>query len=79
MHAYVARHVEAQLLQLIFQAFLRNAVQLVEGEVGVRAAEGDATALRREDGVVQVLLSGCEGPRYGPCARDVCYVAAEFL
>ena len=59
--AYVARHVEAQLLQLISQASLGNAVQLVEGEVGVGAAEGDAMALRCEDGVVKVLLSRCKG------------------
>ena len=59
--AYVARHVKAQLLQLIFQAFLGNAMQLVKGEIGVGAAEGDAIALRREDGVVKILLSRCEG------------------
>ena len=79
LDAYVTRHVEAKLLQLIFQAFLGDAVQLVKGEVGVGAAEGDAMALRREDGVVEVLLSRCESARYGPCACDVCYVAAEFL
>ena len=61
LDAYVARHVEAQLLQLIFQASLGDAVQLVEGEVGVGAAEGNAMALRREDGVVKVLLGRCEG------------------
>ena len=61
MHAYVARHIESQLLQLIFQASLGDFVQLVQGDVGVGAAEGDAVALGCEDGVVEVFLGGCEG------------------
>ena len=36
-------------------------MQLIEGDIGVGAAEGDALALRGEDGVVEVFLGGSEG------------------
>ena len=35
-------------------------MQLVKGDVGVSATEGDAMALRCEDGVVEVFLGRCE-------------------
>ena len=46
---------------MVFQGFLCDIVQSVEGDVGVGAAEGDALALGDEDGVVKVSLGGCEG------------------
>lgn len=36
-------------------------MQLIKGDVGVGAAEGNAMALGCEDGVVEIFLSRCEG------------------
>ena len=36
-------------------------MQLIKGEVGVGATEGDAMALRGEYGVVKIFLSRVEG------------------
>lgn len=54
-------------------------MQLIEGDVGVGATEGDAKALGCEDGFIEVFLSRSEGPGYGPCASDVRDIAAIFL
>ena len=36
-------------------------MQSVKGDVGVRAAEGDALALGGENDVIKVFLGRCEG------------------
>lgn len=76
---YVARHVEAQLLQSIPEAFTSNIVKLVERQSCVFPAQRNAAPLDLEDNLVEILLGRCELAVDGPCASDVCYVTSVFL
>lgn len=72
----VAGGVEAQLRQLVFEARFGDGVEFVEGDVGGGAAEGDAGALGREDGGVEVALGRGEAGGGGEGAGDVGDVVA---
>lgn len=76
---YVAGHIETEPRQAILERCFCDLVDLVEGVRGVGAAEGYASSLGGEDGVVEVFLGSGEGARDGPRAGDVGDVVAVFL
>jgi hypothetical protein len=68
--------VETKGLELLMQAGCCLVVDVVQGDIGILAAEGDAPALNSEYGLVQVTLGWSEAPIDRPCARDVGDVCA---
>lgn len=70
----VAAELEAQLLQLVPQRRLRDAVELVQRDTGVGAAHANTRALGCEHSFIEIPLRLGELARHGPRPRDICDV-----
>lgn len=76
---YIARHVKAQLLQTILEAFTGYAMNLIQRKLGVFSAERNAASLDLENNLVEISLGRCKLAVDWPGTRNVGDVAPVFL
>lgn len=76
---YASGNIESELYQLVSQAGLRNAMQPVQAEPSIFAAQRDTAAMHIQHGIVQVALRVREFAVHWPGSRDVGDVSACLL
>ena len=78
-NTYIARNIEAQGFELIFQPVLGNTMKFVQGEVRSLAAQRKASSMHVEHGIVQITLGIGELAIYWPSPGDIGDISSPLL
>jgi hypothetical protein len=77
--SYISGKIKSKLLELVFQAILSDAMQLVQREFRALTAQGQTSSMHIEDGIVKIPLGIGEFAVHGPGASDIRDIASMLL